>query len=236
MAPTADAAEIMEPDQLVKLPIAVHGRQELTLGVFGPSVSLSQSLYMAVTGLEKLRNSRGPAKLIIVGVAGPTGAGKTTLAKKLSSMIPGSQVISMRDYFRPRRGGSRGGSKRLYCDRASDPSSFDIALLEEHLRSLQGGDSVQAPCFDFLTRRRSCITVHPPSGGVLVVEGVCALEDRLHQLYDLSIFIVGGLYFDLLRRIASDIGRQKFVASDVFPVCKSCCSLSLCWLVHAKLW
>ena len=199
--------------------LAVQGHKEIKS--FSASVSLSESLYMAVTALKQLRSASSceaaSEKLILVGVAGPTGAGKTTLASKLSSMIEGTSVISMRDYFRPSKAGRRGQKSRLYCDRASDPASFDIPLLVEHLRRLQRGESVDAPCYDFLSREWGHLRISPPASQILVVEGVCALEDALRALYDLSIFVVGGLYFDLLRRVQHDLGDVKFHASDVFP-------------------
>jgi uridine kinase len=52
---------------------------------------------------------------------------------------------------------------------------------------------------------------------ILLVEGVCALDEHLRTQYDLSVFVVGGLYFDLLRRVQSDLGEVRFQASDVFP-------------------
>jgi uridine kinase len=101
-----------------------------------------EALYMTNIALKQLRSS-APGKVIVVGIAGPTGAGKTTLATKLSSMIEGSKVISMRDYFRPKSGRRGPQSRALYCDRASDPASFDIQLLTQHLQCLKRGESVR---------------------------------------------------------------------------------------------
>ena len=205
-----------------KRPASVEARIVPTLSVVEPiqkALTLAESVLVASDALKQLRAAQ-PGRLLIVGIGGPTGAGKTTLARKVCSMFSGSRVVSMRNYFRRKAPGRRGGGKgraQIYCDRNSNPASFDIALLCQHLAALQRGESVEAPSFEFQGGQYGQETLAPPPSGLLIVEGVCALDAALRSLYSLSVFVVGGLYFDLLRRVQSDIGDTRFDASDIFP-------------------
>eukprot|EP01043_Picozoa_sp_COSAG02_P014497 COSAG02_NODE_599_length_19741_cov_177.207311_7_plen_801_part_00 len=201
----------------VCLCLCVHESQ-LPLSV--QALSLAESVLMISEAVKQLRAAQ-PDRLVIVGIGGPTGAGKTTLARKVCSMFSGSRVISMRNYFRKSAGRRKRGRSQIYCDRNSNPASFDIPLLCQHLQQLQRNESVEAPSWEFQGGQYGRETLVPPPSGLLIVEGVCALDAALRSLYSLSVFVLGGLYFDLLRRVQSDIGDHRFDASDVFPGIKS---------------
>jgi uridine kinase len=104
-------------------------------------------------------------------------------------MIDGSKVLCMRNYYRARRGS--GGAKTLiYCDQNDDPGSININLMVEHLQALQLGETVCSPSFNFQSRQWSSSQVSPPQSRVLIVEGIYALNHKLRECYDLSIFVV----------------------------------------------
>ena len=186
----------------------------------GQPLSLATAVLVVSDALRALREAE-PERLIIVGVSGLAGAGKSTLASKLCSMFAGSRVVQLRNYYRPRRrAAARGGEGRraLYCDRMSDPASFDLELLCAHLEALRRGEAVaDAPAFEYEDGNFATETIAPPESKVLIVEGVCALDAALRPLYSLSCFVVGGVYFELLRRVQGDIGEESFDASDIFP-------------------
>lgn len=184
------------------------------------ALSLAESVLMISEAVKQLRAAQ-PDRLVVVGIGGPTGAGKTTLARKVCSMFSGSRVISMRNYFRKSAGRRKQGRSQIYCDRNSNPASFDIPLLCQHLQQLQRNEPVEAPSWEFQGGQYGREMLVPPESGLLIVEGVCALDASLRSLYSLSVFVLGGLYFDLLRRVQSDIGDHRFDASDVFPGIKS---------------
>ena len=75
------------------------------------ALSLAESVLMISEAVKQLRSAQ-PERLVIVGIGGPTGAGKTTLARKVCSMFSGSRVISMRNYFRRSTGRRRAARPR----------------------------------------------------------------------------------------------------------------------------
>lgn len=148
----------------------------------------------------------------VIGIAGGTGAGKTTLAHAIAdTLFRGTAAIIHEDrYYRDNNHLSRIVRERLNFDH---PESLDLALLAGHVRALVSGKAIDQPAYDFSLhlRRRETITVSP--AGILVVEGLFTLyNDRLRDVLDLKVFLDVDEAVRLSRRLERDVrdrGRTK---------------------------
>lgn len=153
------------------------------------------------------QSSQSPAQdCCVVGIAGGSASGKTTLAQKLAEHWGNRILLIAHD--------------RYYLD-VADPSSYnydhpqalDTALLVDHLVKLQAGQSVELPFYDFRTHRRQPIgeTVLPRP--LIVVEGILILaEPVLRNLFDFSVFVHADEDIRLARRLSRDTtsrGRKR---------------------------
>ena len=145
---------------------------------------------------------------LIVGIAGGTGSGKSTVANKLAAAMPvGRCVIIDHDaYYREQ-------SHLSLDDRAQQnydhPAALDTTLLVEHLVALRAGRSVDVPIYDFTqhTRRREVRHVDPAA--VIIVEGILVfVEAALREQMDIKIFVDTDPDIRLMRRIRRDIEQR----------------------------
>jgi uridine kinase len=145
---------------------------------------------------------------LIVGIAGGTGSGKSTVANKLAAAMPvGRCVIIDHDaYYREQ-------SHLSLEDRAQQnydhPAALDTTLLVEHLIALRAGRSVDVPIYDFTqhTRRREVRHVDPAA--VIIVEGILVfVEAALREQMDIKIFVDTDPDIRLMRRIRRDIEQR----------------------------
>ena len=159
--------------------------------------------------------------VIVVGVAGPSGAGKTVFTSKVKSFFPGCEMISMDMY---------NDASRLVDDNFDDPNLTDYDLLVENLRALKEGRSAEVPVYSFQKSKRvGWRTVPPPTARVVVVEGIYALSERLRPLLDLRVSVTGGVHFDLVKRVLRDIDRAgqqpeliiQQISETVYPMYKA---------------
>ncbi|GAV56473.1 PRK domain-containing protein/CYTH domain-containing protein [Cephalotus follicularis] len=137
--------------------------------------------------------------LILVGVAGPSGAGKTVFTEKVLNFIPSIAVITMDNY---------NDSSRIIDGNFDDPRLTDYDTLLENIHGLKAGKPVQVPIYDFKSSSRTGYrTIEVPSSRVVIVEGIYALSERLRPVLDLRVSITGGVHFDLVKRVLRDIQR-----------------------------
>lgn len=145
---------------------------------------------------------------MVIGIAGGTGSGKTTIARKIQSALPVDKVdrIEHDSYYRDRRDLTYDERCLLNFDH---PSSLETSLLVEHVRELREGRSVEAPKYDFATHRRLPETQHVEPRAVLVVEGILALADKaLRELMDIKLFVDTDSDIRAFRRIRRDIEHR----------------------------
>nr|GLL41677.1 uncharacterized protein LOC109163351 isoform X3 [Ipomoea trifida] len=144
----------------------------------------------------------------MVGIGGPSGSGKSSLAEKVASVI-GCAVISMENY-------------RTGIDEGNDLDLIDFDLLVQHLEDLINGHDVYTPVFDFQGRKRiGTKEVKSSSFGVVIVDGAYALHARLRSLLDIRVAVVGGVHFSLLSKVQYDIGDSCSLDSlidSIFPL------------------
>jgi uridine kinase len=153
-----------------------------------------------------------PAPLVI-GIAGGTGSGKTTLAQRLVEELASDVTIIEHDwYYRDRSGLPASEREGINYD---EPNALDNALLAQHLAELRAGRTVQCPQYDFATHTRREATRAVPSSRIVAVEGILLFAiPELCSAFDLRIFVDTDDDIRLLRRIRRDIvDRQRDIAS-----------------------
>ncbi|GFZ16777.1 phosphoribulokinase [Actinidia rufa] len=159
--------------------------------------------------------------IILVGVAGPSGAGKTVFTEKLLHFLPSIAVITMDNY---------NDSSRIIDGNFDDPRLTDYDTLLENIRGLKEGKPVQVPIYDFKSSSRiGYRTIEVPSSRVVIIEGIYALSERLRPLLDLRVSVTGGVHFDLVKRVLRDIQRAgqepeeiiHQISETVYPMYKA---------------
>ncbi len=144
---------------------------------------------------------------LVVGIAGATGSGKTTVASRLAAAVADSVVLLQHDsYYRDRPELDYDARCELNFDH---PESLETELLVEHLHMLRRGEGVGVPVYDFTTHRRSeQITAVRPAP-VIIVEGILVLADaRLRQLFDIKLFVDTDADIRVFRRIRRDLEQR----------------------------
>ncbi|ESR54098.1 Inorganic pyrophosphatase TTM1 [Citrus sinensis] len=137
--------------------------------------------------------------IILVGVAGPSGAGKTVFTEKVLNFMPSIAVITMDNY---------NDSSRIIDGNFDDPRLTDYDTLLENIRGLKEGKAVQVPIYDFKSSSRiGYRTLEVPSSRIVIIEGIYALSEKLRPLIDLRVSVTGGVHFDLVKRVFRDIQR-----------------------------
>ncbi|KAJ0982681.1 hypothetical protein J5N97_010936 [Dioscorea zingiberensis] len=159
--------------------------------------------------------------IIFVGVAGPSGAGKTVFTEKVLNFMPSIALISMDNY---------NDSSRIIDGNFDDPRLTDYDTLLENVHGLKEGKPVQVPIYDFKSSCRiGYRTVEVPSSRIVVLEGIYALSERLRPLLDLRVSVTGGVHFDLVKRVLRDIQRAgqepeeiiHQISETVYPMYKA---------------
>ena len=142
--------------------------------------------------------------IMVVGIAGGTGSGKTTITKKLMQRFGGDvSVIYHDNYYKAHHNMSYEERSRLNYDH---PDSFDTDLLIQAVKDLKAGRSVTCPVYDYTIHDRSdkVIVVRPAK--VIIVEGILIFQSReLCQQMDITIYVDTDADVRILRRIVRDV-------------------------------
>ena len=149
-----------------------------------------------------------PPRPLLVGVAGGSGSGKTTVARKIVEGLPSSVVSTIQHdaYYRDRPDLDDGARAAVNYDH---PDSLETELLVHHLQSLLRGDAVEAPIYDFKRHRRANTTTTVLPSPVIVVEGILVLADRrLREVFDISLFVDTAADIRAFRRIKRDMEER----------------------------
>lgn len=145
---------------------------------------------------------------LIVGVAGGTGSGKTTLVREILRLLPGKSVVVIEQdaYYKDMGHLSPVERRAINYDH---PSAVDNALLAKHLSDLRRGRAVDRPVYDFTSDSRRLETVHLEPADVIIVEGILILESRrLRALMDLRLFVDTDADIRFIRRLTRDIKER----------------------------
>jgi len=148
---------------------------------------------------------------LIVGVAGGSGSGKSTVARKVAELLTDVAVaqVSMDAYYRNMSHLTFDERKQLNWDH---PDVIDMELLGDQLEALAGGAAVERPVYDFTTHLRAPRTERVPNADVVLVDGILLFwNPRVRALCELKVFVDVEADIRLIRRIRRDMrvrGRQ----------------------------
>lgn len=146
--------------------------------------------------------------MLIIGIAGGTGSGKTTVVKKIVETLPTNTVavIPQDSYYKAQWDVPEELRKKTNFDH---PDAFEWPLLAHQIEELRKGNAIEQPTYSYITCTRQQETVHVEPHDVIIVEGIMALYDKkLRELMDLKIFVDAEPDERLLRVIERDIAER----------------------------
>lgn len=144
---------------------------------------------------------------LIIGIAGGTGSGKTTLVRKLMEEF-GDQVVTLCHdyYYKDHVDVYVEGSKKPNYDH---PYAFETDLLMEQIKQLKKGEAVERPVYSFVSDSRMIETINVPPSNVIIVEGILIFENKeLRDLFDIKVFVDTDADVRIIRRILRDVKER----------------------------
>ena len=146
--------------------------------------------------------------MLIIGIAGGTGCGKTTLVEQIIAQLPVDEVcvISQDSYYKDTSDLSYQERVKINFDH---PNSIDFDLLLQHLKALRDGASFEQPVYSFVEHNRTgeTITTHPKK--VVIVEGILILtQPEIRAMFDVNVFVHADSDERLIRRLKRDISER----------------------------
>lgn len=143
--------------------------------------------------------------MLIIGIAGGTGSGKTTVVDKIIKQLPLDEVcvISQDSYYKATDNLSYEERTKINFDH---PRAIDFDLLIKHLKALKKGRTIQQPMYSFVTHNRTKDSVKTHPRKVVIVEGILIFNsEELRDLFDIKIFVHAETDERLIRRVRRDI-------------------------------
>ncbi|MCL7763354.1 uridine kinase [Polaribacter sp. Z014] len=146
--------------------------------------------------------------MLIIGIAGGTGSGKTTVVNQIIKQLPTDEVcvISQDSYYNETFNLSYEERTKINFDH---PRAIDFDLIVTHLKKLKSGKTIEQPVYSFVTHNRTTDTVKTHPRKVVIVEGILILNNKaLRDLFDIKIFVHADTDERLIRRIRRDITER----------------------------
>ena len=143
--------------------------------------------------------------MFIIGIAGGTGSGKTTVVRRLTERLPKGEVvvIPQDSYYKDSSHVPVEERQNINFDH---PDAFEWSLLEKHICELREGKAIEQPTYSYITCTRQPETIHIEPKEVVIIEGILALCDpRMRDQMDLKIFVDADADDRLIRVIKRDI-------------------------------
>ena len=154
--------------------------------------------------------------MIIIGIAGGSGSGKTTVVKRIAKALPPhcAAVIPLDSYYNDTTNLTDEERKQINFDH---PDAFDWKLLTEQIKMLRNGEAVEQPTYSYVLSNRLPETIHVEPKPVIIIEGIMTLINRkLRDMMDLKIFVDTDSDERLIRNIKRDtIDRGRTVSMVV---------------------
>lgn len=146
-------------------------------------------------------------EILVIGIAGGTGSGKTTLMDNLISRFQGDVTVLSHDNYYKRH------DELTYEERTKlnydEPNALETDLMARHLDILRNGGSIDCPVYDFSAHNRSDDTIRIDPKPVIIVEGILIFEnEQLRNLMDIRIFVDTDADVRLCRRIKRDVEKR----------------------------
>ena len=145
--------------------------------------------------------------ILVIGIAGGTGSGKTTLMKNLITKYGEDITVLSHDNYYKRH------DEMTYEERCllnyDEPDALETDLMALHLDKLRRGEAIDCPVYDFTVHNRSNDTIHIVPRKVIIVEGILIFENQpLRELMDIRIFVDTDADVRLCRRIKRDVNKR----------------------------
>ncbi|HKM29106.1 MAG TPA: uridine kinase [Anaerovoracaceae bacterium] len=145
--------------------------------------------------------------VIVIGIAGGTGSGKSTMISKIKEEFCDEITIISHDFY------YKAHNDMTFDDRKSlnydHPNAFDTDLMIEHIKRLKNWESIERPVYDFTIHNRIDETVTVKPAKVIVVEGILIFENQeLLELFDIKVFIDTDADVRIIRRILRDVKER----------------------------
>ena len=145
--------------------------------------------------------------ILVLGIAGGTGSGKTTLMKNIIDKFGNAVTVLSHDNYYKRR------DELTYEQRClinyDEPDALETDLMAAHLDRLRHGEAIDCPIYDFTQHNRSNETVRIEPTPVIIVEGILIFENKpLRDLMDIKIFVDTDADVRLCRRITRDVNKR----------------------------
>lgn len=145
---------------------------------------------------------------LIIGVAGGTGSGKTTVAHAIIERVGRERIALVQHdaYYRDQSGKTPEVRARVNYDH---PDSLETELMIEHLRQLRAGCPIEMPVYDFATHTRKTETRRVEPHPVILVEGILIFADpALREMFDVKVFVDTDADIRLIRRLQRDLEER----------------------------
>ncbi|MUV04212.1 uridine kinase [Flavobacterium rakeshii] len=146
--------------------------------------------------------------MLIIGIAGGTGSGKTTVVHQIMNELPLTEVgiISQDSYYKETSNLSYDERAKINFDH---PRSIDFELLVQHLKELKEGKTIEQPVYSFVTHNRTGDTIITHPRKVMIVEGILILSDpKLREMFDIKVYVHADADERLIRRLRRDIAER----------------------------
>lgn len=145
--------------------------------------------------------------IMIIGIAGGTGSGKTTLTQKIKEAFNEDVAVLSHDYY------YKSNSDLPFEERTKlnydHPNAFDTDLLIEHLKELKQGKAIDHPVYSFVEHTRLEETVEIMPAKVIIIEGILIFENReLCELMDIKVFVDTDADLRIIRRLLRDVKER----------------------------
>jgi uridine kinase len=178
-----------------------------------------------------------PVRPVVVGVAGGSGSGKTTVVRQILDGLRPDRVglIHHDAYYRDFAHLPADARAAINFDH---PESLETDLLVEHLEALLDGRAIEVPVYDFTTHRRTADTLRVVPGDVIIVDGILVLaEPRLRALMDIRLFVDTDADLRFIRRLERDLReRGRTLDSVVVQYLESVRPMHLDFVEPSRRW
>jgi uridine kinase len=146
--------------------------------------------------------------MLIIGITGGTGSGKTTVVKQIITELPQDEIclISQDSYYKDT-------SHLSYADRTKinfdHPDSIDFDLMVSHLKELRNGNAIEQPVYSFKDHNRTDKTITTFPKKVLIIEGILiSANQAIRDLFDINVYVDADSDERLIRRLKRDINER----------------------------
>jgi uridine kinase len=154
-------------------------------------------------------------KHIVIGVAGGTGSGKTTVSEAILDRVGRDEIAYLQhdSYYKDR---SHVPPEERANANFDHPDALESELLAQHLKSLKAGQGVEVPLYDFTSHTRRDETVHVEPRNVILVEGILIFAEKvLRDLMDVKVFVDTDADLRFIRRLQRDISERGRTVESV---------------------